>query len=110
MTVSVRLLDLGHGSPVADVQLRVEMRVEDSWHTVATQRTDNDGRGELLTGGRRVRGVYRLVCETDPYYLGFGMQPSYPEVVVPFRLLDDATHGQFIISLAAAGYTIYVGH
>jgi 5-hydroxyisourate hydrolase len=108
MLVTAQLLDAGHGLPAADVLVRLEARVETGWHAIATERTDGGGQCELGKPESAGRGIYRLVCETDPYYLGLGAEPRYPEVVVTFRVLDDASHSHFVILAAIAGYTVYL--
>lgn len=96
MTVSTHVLDAAAGRPLAGILIRLEH--ED---TVATARTDTDGRvASLPTSGN---GVYRLVFDLD------GRPGFFPEVVIAFRVTDRAAHYHVPLLLSPFAYSTYRG-
>jgi 5-hydroxyisourate hydrolase len=96
MTVSTHVLDAAAGRPLAGIAIRLEH--ED---TVATARTDADGRvASLPTSGN---GVYRLVFDLN------GRPGFYPEVVIAFRVTDPAAHYHVPLLLSPFAYSTYRG-
>jgi 5-hydroxyisourate hydrolase len=109
MPVVAHVRDLNGGCPAAEVQVRLEARLDGRWQPVTTRRTNETGWCEFGAAAISDRGTYRLVYETDPYFVGLGAAPAYPEVVVVFRVLDISHHGHIMILVSPAGYTAYLG-
>ncbi len=98
MTLSTHVLDTSVGRPAAGVPVRLDLH-DAGWRTIATDRTDDDGR----VGGLAAQepGVYRLVFEVGGEF--------YPEVVVTFRITDAADHYHVPLLISPFGYSTYRG-
>lgn len=136
--VSTHVLDTAAGRPAAGVAVRFEREQDGDWATVGTGRTDDDGRlrdwsvgaevtqagnlsgqGTPLPDRRRDRrdrggggfdvGRYRLVFDVQHYFLGWGLAPFFPEVIVEF-LIDGSGHDYHVPLLVSPySYTTYRG-
>lgn len=108
MLVVIHVHDLNHGRPAAQLHVRLDIRIDGDWRPVTARHTDDTGRCDFDCSGAG-RGTYRLVCETDPYFVGLGGAPAYPEVTVTFRILDHSYRGRLVLLISPAGYMAYLG-
>jgi 5-hydroxyisourate hydrolase len=136
--VSTHVLDTAAGRPAAGVAVRFQREQDGAWTTVGAGRTDEDGRlrnwsmGVEVTptrdltergtplpdrqwdgpeaGGRGFEvGRYRLVFDVQHYFLGWGLAPFFPEVIVEF-LIDGSGHDYHVPLLVSPySYTTYRG-
>lgn len=98
--ISTHVLDTVAGMPVAGVEVWLE-HVGDERTTLATARTDDDGRvAELADVGP---GTYRLGFATA------GRSAFFPEVRVTFVVDEGRAHLHVPLLLSPYGYTTYRG-
>jgi 5-hydroxyisourate hydrolase len=109
--ISTHILDTTRGKPAANVPVRLESRDESgSWSSLASSRTDQDGRcAQLLAGDELPPGVYRLVFDTASYFASLAVEPLYPVVGVTFQVRDGESQFHIPLLLSANGYTTYRG-
>ncbi|GAB3477648.1 hydroxyisourate hydrolase [Amycolatopsis cihanbeyliensis] len=103
--VTTHVLDTAAGRPAAGVPVRLESRGED-WETLASARTDEDGRARELGPDHLPEGVYRLVFDTAAYH---GERAFFPEVTVCFRITDGQAHHHVPILLSPFAFSTYRG-
>ena len=105
--ISTHILDTTTGEPARDVAVRLDVRDDGGWRTVAEGRTDDDGRFRFRVPQRDWRGGdCRLFFHTGPH-LGAGA--FFPEVTVAFHVPDPERHYHVPLLLSRYGYTTYRG-
>ncbi|KQQ00724.1 MULTISPECIES: hydroxyisourate hydrolase [unclassified Rathayibacter] len=104
--VTTHVLDAVLGRPARDVPVALEERTASGWTSIATARTDADGRVGVFGPEALPAGVYRVVFDTGAY---FGPDAFYPEVVVAFRLDDVDAHFHIPLLLSPFAYSTYRG-
>lgn len=102
MTVSTHVLDATRGVPAAGVGVRLERH---DGTLLAAGVTDRDGRVADFAGDVEP-GVYRLRFDTENY---LGVETFYPEVVVTFRVREQAEHHHVPLLLSPFAYSTYRG-
>lgn len=110
ISISTHVLDTARGRPVDGVALTLARTGADgAWETVATSRTDVDGRvADLVSGGDPLPpGTYRL-------HFDLRGTPSvadgwYPEVSIVIELEPGSGHSHVPLLLAPYGYSTYRG-
>lgn len=110
--ISTHVLDTSRGRPAADVPVRLERReTSDSWVTLASARTDQDGRcSQLLSDDQLLQaGLYRLRFETVAYFAAQKIDGLYPFVEITFQVRDGESHFHIPLLLSPNGYTTYRG-
>jgi 5-hydroxyisourate hydrolase len=109
--ISTHILDTTRGKPAANVPLRLETQDSSgSWSSLASARTDQDGRcAQLLPGDELPPGVYRLVFDTASYFALLAIAPLYPVVEVTFQVRDGESQFHIPLLLSANAYTTYRG-
>jgi 5-hydroxyisourate hydrolase len=109
--ITTHVLDTSVGKPAARVSVKLEVQGVGGWQTVASARTDADGRAaELLSrGATLVAGTYRLWFDTGEYYLAQGVDSFYPHVEIVFEVKDAAQHYHVALLLAPFSYSTYRG-
>ena len=93
--ISTHVLDTTRGKPAKDVPVRLERReTSDSWVTLASARTDQDGRcGQFLSDAQLLQaGFYRLRFDTGAYFAAQKIDALYPFVEISFQVLDGESH------------------
>jgi len=107
MSLSTHVLDNARGEPAAGVPVTLERADGAGWTTVATGRTDGDGRLRgWVPDGRWGSGRYRLVFDTAAY---LGPDAFFPEVTVVFTVADPTRHYHVPLLLSPFGYATYRG-
>lgn len=104
--VTTHVLDTMLGRPAADVPVRLA-GIDGA--TLATARTDQDGRVSALGPERLDAGTYRIHLDTATYFDSLGQQAFYPEVVVTFSLADPDQHYHVPVLLSPFAYSTYRG-
>ena len=107
--VTTHVLDAARGRPAAGVGVRLDRAERNVWTTVATERTDADGRCGTLGPERLDPGTYRLRFDTGAYFEERQQDGFYPEVVITFRLEDTDQHYHVPLLLSPFAYSTYRG-
>jgi len=110
--ISTHILNMVHGKPAKDVQVRLEKQsASGTWRLLTSARTDQDGRcPQLLPEGEDLSaGIYRLIFETGSYYALQKIDPLYPTVEVTFQAREGESHFHIPLLLTPYGYTTYRG-
>jgi 5-hydroxyisourate hydrolase len=107
MTLSTHVLDTARGEPAAGVPVALHRLVGDGWVTVASGRTDGDGRlGDWVPPSGWGAGRYRLVFDTAAY---LGADAFFPEAVVVFQVTAPDRRHHVPLLLSPFGLTTYRG-
>jgi 5-hydroxyisourate hydrolase len=109
MGISAQTMDGVYGRPAAGVRARLERTDNGQWNTVAEAETDHDGRVGEWCAHRLDRGLYRIVFDSDRYFVGLGLSAAYPEIAVMFRVMDGAEACQIQVLLSPYSYSTYFG-
>lgn len=104
--VTTHVLDAAAGRPAVGVEVRLDAG---EGATIATGRTDDDGRVRDLGPEALHPGDYRIVFETGPWFAQHGVVAFYPRVVVEFTITDGAAHHHVPILLSPFAYSTYRG-
>jgi 5-hydroxyisourate hydrolase len=110
--VSTHILDLVHGTPAADVPVRLEKQDSSGdWRLLASARTDQDGRCLQMLPEKEdlPAGLYRLRFDTGSYFNLQKIGALYPVVEVTFRVQEGESHFHIPLLLSPNGYTTYRG-
>ena len=109
--ITTHILDTSLGQPAAGVSVRFQRpEGEDSWETISTGVTNDDGRvPDLLPNDDPVApGMYRLVFEVAAYFASSDRKSFYPFVPIVFEVTD-ASHYHVPLLLNPFGYSTYRG-
>jgi len=109
MKIAIQVLDSTYGQPAVGVRARLNRAGESGWVMVAESETNGDGCIKDWDSWRLERGLYRIVFDSDSYFAGLGGTAAYPEVVVIFRMVDEARAFQVQVTLAPYSYSTYFG-
>lgn len=122
--ITTHVLDTCIGKPAPQVAVRLERKAPGSsqaWETVATGRTNVDGRvPDLLPPSDYVNpGIYRISFDTDEYMSRckaqhptfFADVPFYPAASVQFQITPEQVRQHFHVPLTwnPYGYSTYRG-
>lgn len=108
--ITTHILDTSLGKPAEGVQIKLQQKNGDHWETIASGRTNSDGRlANLLEAGKAVApGIYRMFFETGSYYKELNIKTFYPEVGIVFETFDEA-HYHVPLLLNPFGFSTYRG-
>lgn len=109
MRILAQVLDGTYGKSAVGVHAHLARAGDDGWITVAEAETNEDGLVEEWDNGYLERGLYRIIFDSDSYFAGLGAVGAYPEVVVVFRMRDEAHAFQLQVTLAPHAYSTYFG-
>jgi 5-hydroxyisourate hydrolase len=109
MRITVQALDSMYGRPAAGVHARLERLADPDWRAVVSAETAGDGYILEWQGANFERGLYRLVFDSDHYFVGLGISAAYPEIAVMFRVLDEADSYKIQVTLSPYSYSTYFG-
>jgi 5-hydroxyisourate hydrolase len=109
MGLTVQAQDGVYGRPAASVGVRLEHADGGLWILDASSETDDDGLVREWHGRSFERGLYRIVMSSDRYFGGLGLSAAYPEIVVMFRMLDEASSYHIQVLLSPHTYSAYFG-
>lgn len=112
--LTTHVLDTAHGTPAANLEIRLYSLRDGVKTHVKTVRTNSDGRVNepLLEGADLKVGVYELEFFVGAYFTGKGvrgLEPKFLEVVpVRFGVMDGA-HYHVPLLVSPFGYSTYRG-
>ncbi|MFF5207850.1 hydroxyisourate hydrolase [Streptosporangium sp. NPDC000396] len=109
MGITAQTLDSVYGRSAAGVRARLERAGNGHWDVVADAETDGDGCIREWRGRKLERGLYRIVFDSDYYFVGLGLSAAYPEITVVFRMQDETDFYQIKVLLSPYSYSTYFG-
>lgn len=104
--VTAHVLDAGAGTPARGVEITLSTGSGD---TIATARTDSDGRVGELGPETLDPGHYRITFGTGDYFAAREQATFYPYVVVDFTVLQGERHYHVPLLLSPFAYSTYRG-
>lgn len=109
MSISVQALDGIHGRSVVGMRVGLERHEDGVWSVVAKAKTDGTGGVGAWDAQHLTRGLYRIVFDSDYYFVGLGLSAPYPEINVLFRIRDDLDAYRIQILISPYSYSIFCG-
>lgn len=109
MGITAQALDSVYGRTAASVRVRLERNGDGAWHRIADSETDGEGCIHEWRERRFERGLYRIIFETDCYFVTLGLSAAYPEIGVLFRIQDEADSCEIQVFLSPHSYSTYFG-
>ena len=110
-TLSVHILNQQTGLPSPDVTVTLEKQQQNSWATLASAKTDPDGRIKSLYPQEQdmLPGVYKVTFKTSEYFHGQKMESFFPEIPVQFTVTRTNEKLHIPLLLSQYGYSTYKG-
>jgi 5-hydroxyisourate hydrolase len=105
--ITTHVLDAVLGKPAAGIAVKLERWEDQSWETIASAATDQDGRCADIAADA-TPGSYRLTFATGVYFSQHNRTSIHPEIVVTFQCGSDA-HYHLPLLLSDNSYTTYRG-
>jgi 5-hydroxyisourate hydrolase len=109
MIITARALDGVYGRSASGVRARLERAVDGHWAVMADAETDGQGFIKDWDGIGLDRGLYRVVFDSDRYFVSLGMNAAYPEIVVTFRIHGEVDLYQVQVMLSPYAYSAHFG-
>ena len=110
-TLSVHILNQQTGLPSPDVTVTLEKQQQNSWATLASAKTDPDGRIKSLYPQEQdmLPGVYKVTFKTSKYFHGQKLESFFPEIPVQFTVTRTNEKLHIPLLLSQYGYSTYKG-
>ncbi|WP_214416976.1 hydroxyisourate hydrolase [Sphaerisporangium fuscum] len=107
MSITAQALDGVYGRSAAGVRARLERDGIGGWQDLADAETDSEGRISEWRDKKLERGLYRIVFDSDYYFVGLGLTAAYPEIIVTFRMQDETDAYQIQVMLSPYSYSTH---
>ncbi len=107
MSITAQALDGVYGRSAAGVRARLERDGSGGWHDLAEAETDSDGCISEWRDKKLERGIYRIIFDSDYYFVGLGVSAAYPEIIVTFRMQDETDAYQIQVMLSPYSYSTH---
>jgi 5-hydroxyisourate hydrolase len=110
-TLSVHILNQQTGLPSPDVTVTLEKQQQNSWTTLASAKTDPDGRIKSLYPQEQDMqpGVYKVTFKTSDYFRSQKLDSFFPEIPVQFTVSRTNEKLHIPLLLSQYGYSTYKG-
>ncbi len=110
-TLSVHILNQQTGLPSPDVTVTLEKQQQGGWTTLASGKTDADGRIKSLypQEGDMQPGVYKVTFKTGEYFHAHKQASFFPEIPVLFSVSRSNEKLHIPLLLSQYGYSTYKG-
>ena len=110
-TLSVHILNQQNGLPSPDVTVTLEKQQQNSWTTLASAKTDPDGRIKSLYPQEQDMqpGVYKVTFKTSEYFRSQKLDSFFPEIPVQFTVTRTNEKLHIPLLLSQYGYSTYKG-
>jgi 5-hydroxyisourate hydrolase len=110
MRILTQILDGTYGKPAGGVSARLSRSASNNgWEVVGEAYTNDDGRIEEWNSWHLGRGLYRIAFDSDGHFAKLGIAAAYPEVIVIFRMQDEAHDFQVQVTFTPYSYFTYFG-
>ena len=109
--ISAHVLDTARGRPASQLSVLLDrLDGHEPFRNLSTQITNQDGRvSDLLQGAPLSPGIYRVVFETEAYFVATQQAVFYPRVEVVFQVRASDEHYHIPLLLSPYGYSTYRG-
>ncbi|MEU9889962.1 hydroxyisourate hydrolase [Sphaerisporangium sp. NPDC051011] len=107
MSVTAQALDGVYGRSAAGVRARLEQDCLGRWQDLADAETDSEGCISEWRDKKLERGLYRIVFDSDYYFVGLGLTAAYPEIIVTFRMRDETDAYLIQVMLSPYSYSTH---
>lgn len=104
--LSAHVLDAAAGRPAAEVTVELASA---AGHSIASARTDADGRVDDLGPDHLDPGDYQVTFGSGGYFAARGIECFYPAVTVLFTVAAGQLHYHVPLLLSPYSYTTYRG-
>jgi 5-hydroxyisourate hydrolase len=104
--ITAHVLDAVAGSPAAGVAIEL---FDGSGTSIASARTDTDGRVNTLGSDQLPAGDYRIVFGTGAYFAAQSQPTFFPEVAISFTVTAGEPHYHIPLLLSPFAYSTYRG-
>lgn len=110
-TLSVHILNQQTGLPSPDVTVTLEKQQQNNWTTLASAKTDPDGRIKSLYPQEQDMqpGVYKVTFKTSEYFRSQKLDSFFPEIPVQFTVTRTNEKLHIPLLLSQYGYSTYKG-
>ena len=110
-TLSVHILNQQTGQPSPSVTVTLEKQQQDKWTTLASAKTDQDGRiKSLFPQDQDMQpGVYKVTFKTQEYFRSQKLDSFFPEIPVLFTVTRTNEKLHIPLLLSQYGYSTYKG-
>ncbi|MCU7784390.1 hydroxyisourate hydrolase [Lelliottia amnigena] len=110
-TLSVHILNQQTGLPSPDVTVTLEKQQQNSWTTLASAKTDPDGRIKSLYPQEQDMqpGIYKVTFKTSEYFRSQKLDSFFPEIPVQFTVTRTNEKLHIPLLLSQYGYSTYKG-
>jgi 5-hydroxyisourate hydrolase len=109
MPLSTHVLDVAHGLPASNLEVRLYKVDGDDCDEIALEKTNADGRIAAPFGGDLAAGTYELVFAIGAYYTHHDVETLFTDVAVRFRIADPSERYHIPLLLSPWSYTTYRG-
>lgn len=110
MPLSTHVLDIAHGTPAAELEVTLRrIGADGNATTIASARTDADGRIPAPFGGALDTGTYELLFHAGAYFAHGGVASFYTDVPIRFRIEDASARYHVPLLISPWGYSTYRG-
>jgi 5-hydroxyisourate hydrolase len=109
--ISAHVLDTSLGRPAANLSVRLDLLdALGAYRVLGTALTNADGRvSDLLSGQPLEASTYRVMFETEPYFVEKKLPVFYPRIEIVFRVASASEHYHIPLLLSPYGYSTYRG-
>ncbi len=104
--ITTHVLDTAKGCPAANIEVSLEYLNQGNWQTVATGKTDTDGRIMDWMDNAANTGEYRITFATAAYHLHKGF---FPSVCINFIIEKSDQHYHVPLLLSPFSFSTYRG-
>lgn len=109
MPLTLQVLDVTHGRPASDVQVRLECSDGTTWFPVAEAATDESGRIEDWGGVDCRGGILRLVIDARRFFATQGLPAVQADITIAVGQTSPDLVRHVPVLLAPFGYSTYTG-
>ncbi len=108
--ITTHVLDTSIGRPAAGLEVLLDKKSSDQWHSLATGKTNADGRiADLVAPGSLEAAHYRLTFKTGEYFVSREVEGFYPQVQIECEIRETDQHYHVPLLLNPFGYSTYRG-
>ena len=106
-----KLADSVRGSNRKMFRMRISVQVLDGTYGQSAAGAETSSTGCIEDSARwpLVRGLYRIVLDSDRYFAGLGVDAACPSVVVIFKMRNELDSCQVRVTLCPHSYSAYLG-